>query len=62
MGLAIAAEHARLLGGALAAAARDGGGLVFTLILPVTRSLPSGDPVAMPPADPAIVPGASGPA
>jgi two-component system, OmpR family, sensor histidine kinase MtrB len=43
LGLAIAAEHAALLGGSLTAAARDGGGLVFTLRLPVTRPLPAGD-------------------
>jgi signal transduction histidine kinase len=40
LGLAIAAEHAALLGGTLRATARPGGGLVFTLLLPVTRSLP----------------------
>jgi two-component system sensor histidine kinase MtrB len=43
LGLAIAAEHAALLGGSLRAAARPGGGLVFTVTLPVTRSLPDGD-------------------
>jgi signal transduction histidine kinase len=43
MGLAIAAEHAALLGGSLSAAARDRGGLVFTLRLPVTKPLPGGD-------------------
>ncbi len=42
LGLAIAAEHAALLGGTLRARARPGGGLVFTLSLPVTGSLPSG--------------------
>jgi two-component system sensor histidine kinase MtrB len=42
LGLAIAAEHAALLGGSLRAATRPGGGLAFTLILPVTRSLPDG--------------------
>ncbi|HEX4898033.1 MAG TPA: HAMP domain-containing sensor histidine kinase [Candidatus Limnocylindrales bacterium] len=42
LGLAIAAEHATLLGGTLRATARPGGGLAFTLILPVTRSLPDG--------------------
>jgi signal transduction histidine kinase len=43
LGLAIAAEHAALLGGTLEAANRDGGGLVVTLRLPVTRSLPPSD-------------------
>ncbi|HEX5589190.1 MAG TPA: ATP-binding protein [Candidatus Limnocylindrales bacterium] len=43
LGLAIAAEHAALLGGSLVAAARPGGGLAFTVTLPVTRSLPGGD-------------------
>ena len=43
LGLAIAAEHAALLGGGLAAANRPEGGLAVTLTLPVTRSLPGGD-------------------
>jgi signal transduction histidine kinase len=43
LGLAIAAEHAALLGGSLRARPRPGGGLVFTLRLPVTGSLPAGD-------------------
>ncbi|MEW5991691.1 MAG: HAMP domain-containing sensor histidine kinase [Chloroflexota bacterium] len=43
LGLAIAAEHAALLGGALSAAVRPGGGLEFTVTLPVTGSLPAGD-------------------
>jgi two-component system sensor histidine kinase MtrB len=43
LGLAIAAEHASLLGGSLRARARPGGGMVFTLSLPVTGSLPVGD-------------------
>ncbi|HEX5149321.1 MAG TPA: HAMP domain-containing sensor histidine kinase, partial [Candidatus Limnocylindrales bacterium] len=43
LGLAIAAEHAALLGGSLRAALRPGGGLAFTMTLPVTRSLPAGD-------------------
>jgi signal transduction histidine kinase len=43
LGLAIAAEHAALLGGELRAENRDGGGLAVTLRLPVTRSLPPGD-------------------
>jgi two-component system sensor histidine kinase MtrB len=44
LGLAIAAEHASLLGGTLRARNRPGGGLVVALTLPVTRSLPAGDP------------------
>ena len=44
LGLAIAAEHAALLGGTLAAENRHGGGLAITLRLPVTRSLPVSDP------------------
>ena len=40
LGLAIAAEHARLLGGQLSAQARQGGGLEVSLRLPVTGSLP----------------------
>ena len=44
LGLAIAAEHAALLGGRLVAENREGGGLAVTLILPVTRSLPGRDP------------------
>jgi two-component system, OmpR family, sensor histidine kinase MtrB len=43
LGLAIAAEHSALLGGRLVAENRDGGGLVVTLRLPVTHSLPPGD-------------------
>ena len=43
LGLAIAAEHAALLGGTLRVRARPGGGLVFTLVIPVTGSLPPGD-------------------
>ena len=45
LGLAIAAEHAALLGGYLQAMNRDGGGLRLELVLPrsVTRSLPGGD-------------------
>jgi len=46
LGLAIAAEHARLLGGELAATNREGGGLRVELRLPVTRPLPGGDPIA----------------
>ena len=48
LGLAIAAEHAALLGGALVARNRPGGGLEFELRLPVTGSLPHGDEAAMP--------------
>jgi signal transduction histidine kinase len=44
LGLAIAAEHAALLGGALRASNRPGGGLEVTLRLPVTGSLPGRDP------------------
>jgi signal transduction histidine kinase len=43
LGLAIAAEHAALLGGELRAANRDGGGLRMELRLPVTGSLHGGD-------------------
>ena len=46
LGLAIAAEHAALLGGALRAENRDGGGLLIELHLPVTGSLRRGDLVA----------------
>jgi signal transduction histidine kinase len=41
LGLAIAAEHAALLGGSLSAENREGGGLTVTLRLPVSRSLPA---------------------
>ncbi|HYH92677.1 MAG TPA: HAMP domain-containing sensor histidine kinase [Candidatus Saccharimonadales bacterium] len=45
LGLAIAAEHAALLGGTLRASNREGGGLRLAVVLPlpVTRSLPDGD-------------------
>jgi two-component system sensor histidine kinase MtrB len=43
LGLAIAMEHATLLGGGLRAGNRDGGGLVVELRLPVTGSLRGGD-------------------
>ena len=45
LGLAIAAEHAGLLGGYLQAMNREGGGLRLELVLPrpVTGSLPGGD-------------------
>ena len=46
LGLAIAAEHAALLGGYLMAANRAGGGLRIELRLPVTGSLPPGDVAA----------------
>jgi signal transduction histidine kinase len=46
LGLAIAAEHAQLLGGSLGAANRPDGGLRIELRLPVTRSLPRGDEAA----------------
>ena len=55
LGLAIAAEHAALLGGTLAAENRDGGGLTVTLLVPVTGSLPPGDPEDMPGAEPVPV-------
>jgi len=51
LGLAIAAEHAALLGGTLRARNRPGGGLVLALTLPVTRSLPVGDTTDTGPAD-----------
>jgi signal transduction histidine kinase len=43
LGLAIAREHARLLGGDLTAGLRPGGGMRFTVRIPVTRPLPAGD-------------------
>jgi two-component system sensor histidine kinase MtrB len=43
LGLAIAAEHAALLGATLRARARPGGGLIFALTLPVTERLPVRD-------------------
>jgi two-component system sensor histidine kinase MtrB len=43
LGLAIAAEHATLLGGTLTASERRGGGLRIELRLPVTGSLPGSD-------------------
>jgi signal transduction histidine kinase len=48
LGLAIAAEHAALLGGELRAANRAAGGLRFELRLPVTEPLPGGDWAAIP--------------
>jgi two-component system sensor histidine kinase MtrB len=47
LGLAIAAEHAVLLGGELRATNRAGGGLRIELLLPVTGSLPDGDPAGI---------------
>ena len=47
LGLAIAAEHAALLAGGLTAENREGGGLRIVLELPVTGSLPGGDPTAI---------------
>ncbi len=44
LGLAIARQHAIRLGGTLAARHNSPHGLVFELCLPVTRSLPGGDP------------------
>jgi len=46
LGLAIAAEHASLLGARLRAENRPDGGLRIELRLPVTRSLPGGDMAA----------------
>ena len=43
LGLAIAAEHAALLGATLRARPRPGGGLIFALTLPVTQPLPGGE-------------------
>lgn len=51
LGLAIAAEHAALLGGHLTAANRPSGGLRIELWLPVTGSLPRGDRTAIDAAD-----------
>jgi signal transduction histidine kinase len=51
LGLAIAAEHASLLGATLRARPRPGGGLVFELRLPVTavtEPLPERDEIAIP--------------
>jgi two-component system sensor histidine kinase MtrB len=48
LGLAIAAEHANVLGGTLAAANRPEGGLRIELRLPVTGSLPARDEAANP--------------
>ena len=47
LGLAIAAEHAALLGGELRAMNRDGGGFRIELLLPVTGSLRGGDLAAI---------------
>jgi two-component system sensor histidine kinase MtrB len=47
LGLAIAAEHAALLGGQLRAQNRDGGGFRIELRLPVTGSLRGGDLAAI---------------
>jgi len=47
LGLAIAAEHAALLGGYLKAANRPSGGLRIELRLPVTGSLPRSDVMAI---------------
>lgn len=51
LGLAIASEHAELLGGELRAANRPSGGLRIELWLPVTGSLRGGDPTAIYQAD-----------
>ena len=54
LGLAIAAEHAALIGAALRVRARPGGGLVFALSVPTasaTGSLPPGDAADTPAGD-----------
>ena len=51
LGLAIAAEHAALLGGSLSATNRPDGGLRIELRLPVTGSLPRSDGIAISGAD-----------
>ena len=56
LGLAIAAEHAALLGGSLRARNRPGGGLIVALAIPVTRSLPASDGRDTSAADPRRVP------
>lgn len=43
LGLSLAREHAHRLGGDLTARTAAAGGMVFTLDIPVTRSLPDGD-------------------
>jgi signal transduction histidine kinase len=58
LGLAIAQEHAALLGGSLAARNRPAGGLEVSLTLPVTRSLPGGDPLGPSAGEDASTPGA----
>jgi two-component system sensor histidine kinase MtrB len=50
LGLAIAAEHAALLGGRLHATNQPAGGLRIELRLPVTDSLPARDGMAIGPA------------
>jgi signal transduction histidine kinase len=52
LGLAIAAEHAALLGGSLTAANLQGGGLRLELRMPVTEPLPGGDWAAIPADEP----------
>ena len=47
LGLAIAAEHAALLGGQLRASNRAGGGLRIELVVPVTERLRAGDTIAI---------------
>ena len=59
LGLAIAAEHAALLGGSLTAGTRSGGGLSFSLRLPVTRPLPAGHAAVTPRSEAGDVPGGS---
>ncbi|HKF85057.1 MAG TPA: HAMP domain-containing sensor histidine kinase [Candidatus Limnocylindrales bacterium] len=59
LGLAIASEHAALLGGSLRARNRPGGGLIVALSVPVTQRLPAGHAADTRAADPR---GASPPA
>jgi signal transduction histidine kinase len=47
LGLAIAAEHVALLGGAIRATNRAGGGLRIEIVLPVTESLQDRDVAAI---------------
>lgn len=56
LGLAIAAEHAALLGGYLTASNLAEGGLRMELRLPVTGSLPPGDAMAIDEADARMAP------
>lgn len=55
LGLAIARDHARRLGGDLTASPRDGGGLVVRATIPVARSLRGGDGVETPPSEDGVI-------